>query len=300
MRLKVIACEVLRRELYHVAARATAVADVVLLPQGLHENSDTCRSRLQAEVDATPPDRYDAVLLGYGLCSNALVGVRAPQVPLVVPRAHDCVTLLLGSKERYRRLFEERPGTYWFSSGWLECREKEGEPIAPRPASGLGPGGRWLGLGPDGRLDLQDLAHRYGEDNARYLAEVLGGWERAYTRGALIRFPFDRHLGLEEKVRRICREKGWTYAEVDGNLGLLEAALNPPEAGWDPARFLTVAPGGIVRASFDDRILSAEPAAAIGCAACQAAGPAATTKDGPCPAPGGGPSTSKSDTETSP
>jgi len=38
----------------------------------------------------------------------------------VVPRAHDCITLLLGSKERYAKLFGERPGTYWYSAGWLE------------------------------------------------------------------------------------------------------------------------------------------------------------------------------------
>jgi len=252
MRLNVIACEVLRRELYHAAARAPHAARVTLLPQGLHDNSDTCRRRLQNEVDAAGPDACDAVLLGYGLCNNSLVGVRAGAVPLVVPRAHDCITLLLGSKERYRRLFEEAPGTYWFSSGWVEQQDASGEAIAPRPNSGLGP---------EYRADWDDLVARYGEDNARYLAEFMSGWETEYTRGALIRFPFDRDLGLEARVRAICREKGWEYVEVQGDLALLEAGLGPPDGRWDEDRFLTVPPGQAVRASYDEAILAAEPAA---------------------------------------
>jgi len=249
MRLNVIACDVLRRELYEAAARARHAVEVTLLPQGLHDNSDTCRRRLQAEVDAASAETCDAVLLGYGLCNNSLVGVRAGAVPLVVPRAHDCITLLLGSRERYQRLFEEAPGTYWFSSGWVEHQETSGEPFAPRPNSGLGP---------DYRADWDDLVAKYGEDNARYLADFMDGWEAEYTRGALIRFPFDRALGLEARVRAICREKGWDYVEVDGDLALLEAGLSAPDGGWDAERFLTVAPGQAVRASFDEAILAAE------------------------------------------
>jgi hypothetical protein len=256
MRLKVIACEVLRRELYHAASRARHPADVALLPQGLHDNSDTCRRRLQDEVDAADPGRYDAVLLGYGLCNNAMAGVQAGRLPLVVPRAHDCITLLLGSKERYRRLFDEAPGTYWFSSGWLEYAEKSGEPIAPRPNSGLGP---------VCRADFDDLVARYGEENARYLSDFMAGWEAEYTRGALIRFPFDAHLGLEARVRDLCRQKGWEYVEVEGDLGLLEAGLGAADAAaWDDERFLTVRPGEAVRASFDDAILLAAPAGTAG------------------------------------
>jgi len=257
MRLRVIACEVLRRELYYAAAHARHATDISLLPQGLHDNSDTCRDRLQAEVRATPADRYDAVLLGYGLCNNAMAGVRAGDLPLVVPRAHDCITLLLGSKERYQRLFNEAPGTYWFSSGWIECTEKTGTLIEPRPNSGLGP---------DYRADYDTLVARYGADNARYLADFMSDWQAEYTRGALIRFPFTDHLGHQDRVRAICRDAGWDYAEMPGDLGLLEAGLDVPDARWDNARFLTVRPGEAIRASFDTGILVAAPNAA--CAGC--------------------------------
>jgi hypothetical protein len=250
MRIRVAACDVLRREMYACAARAAPAVEVTLLEQGLHDNSDLCRGRLQPLVDSTDPERFDALVLGYGLCNNALVGLRAGRVPLVVPRAHDCITLLLGSKERYARLFAEHPGTYWFSRGWLECHENGGERFEPMQKSGLAP---------ERRADFADLVAKYGEDNARYLTEFFEGWKRHYTRGALIEFDGDRDERLADKVRAICQERGWEFAPVPGDLTLLEAGL----AGrWDAERFLVLAPGEQVRASYDERILKADPAAA--------------------------------------
>jgi len=248
MRLKVIACEVVARELYACAARARCSVDVTLLPQGLHDNSDTLRGRLQAMIDAVDPERFDALLLGYGLCNNSLSGVRAGHVPMIVPRAHDCITLLLGSKVRYAKLFAECPGTYWFSSGWLECRDRRGERIDPRQNSGLGPLYK--------TINADDLVARYGKEIGQYLSEFMGHWEGRYTRGVLIRFDFDRDLRHDVEVRRLCQERGWRFEEVPGDISLLQAACN---GQWDEARFLTVAPGQAVRPCYDDAILSAEP-----------------------------------------
>jgi hypothetical protein len=249
MHLKVIACEVLARELYYCAARARHAADITVLPQGLHDNSETCRTRLQELIDAAGPDRYDAILLGYGLCNNSLAGVRAGRTAMIVPQAHDCITLLLGSKERYARLFGEAPGTYWYSSGWLECCENRGERFEPRQNSGLGPTYK---VG-----NYQELVAKYGEENAKYLADFVSHWEDHYTRGCLIAFDFDRHLGLEEKVREICRGKGWEFVTVPGDLGLIQAGL---DGDWDADRFLRVDPGQAVRPCYDNSILAAEPA----------------------------------------
>jgi hypothetical protein len=246
MRLKIIACEVVARELYGCAARALHAADITLLPQGLHDNSDICRGRLQELIDAAGPDRYDAVLLGYGLCNNALAGVRVGPLPMIVPRAHDCITLLLGSKERYAKLFAEFPGTYWYSSGWLECRQKRGDRVEPRQNSGLGP----LYKG----MDFSGLVAKYGEENAKYLAEFMSHWEDHYTRGALIEFDFDAALGLRDQVRRICDEKGWEFAAVPGDLRLIQAGL---DGRWSDDRFLRLDPGQSVRPCYDENILAA-------------------------------------------
>jgi len=220
MHLKVIACEVLAREVYHCAALSPNTVEISLFTQGLHDNSDTCRAQLQTEIDAAPADKFDAVVLGYGLCNNSMAGVHAGAQRLVIPRAHDCISLFLGSKERYARLFSERPGTYYYTAGWLEYAERKGERVEYSPASGL-----------TKRMALEELIEKYGEENGRFLFESMSGWEVHYTHGALVTFPFTAALGLEEQVREICLKKNWEYVEIAGDLRLLHrcsADRGPP------------------------------------------------------------------------
>ncbi len=241
MHLKVVACEVLAREIFYCAARAANTVDIEFNPQGFHADPDRCRGVLQEQVDAVPAERYDALLLGYGLCSNSVVGLRAGKIPLVIPRAHDCITFFLGSKKRYREEFERHPGTYYYTSGWLEHHlrrksEKQGPPRENQQAS------------------FARLAEKYGEDNARYLAEVLGHWKNLYTRGAFISFPFSEHLNLERRVREICAERGWQFVRLEGDLSLIQRWL---DGQWDAEDFLVVHPGQEIYATHDEQIIAA-------------------------------------------
>jgi len=116
MRLKMISCEVLARQVYYLAAFSPHVVDVELVAKGLHNEPDTLRAALQRSLDAAAPGKYDAILLGYGLCSNSIAGLSCAHTQLVVPRAHDCITLYLGSAERYAEEFRANPGTYWYTA----------------------------------------------------------------------------------------------------------------------------------------------------------------------------------------
>jgi len=241
MHLKVIACEVLAREVFYCAARALNTTDITLLTQGLHDNPDTCRRELQEAIDAVQPEAFQAVFLGYGLCNNSTAGIRAGRVPMVIPRAHDCITLFLGSKERYARLFRRQPGTYYYTSGWLEYKDRGGKRVEYTQKSGLAK-----------QMAYREMVEKYGEENARYLVEALSAWEVRYTHGALIRFPFARRLGLEERVRAICRERGWEYCEVRGSLRLIQDGL---DGRWDERRFLVLRPGEEIQPRYDRLIL---------------------------------------------
>lgn len=245
MHLKVIACEVLGREIYHCAAKALNTTDISLFSQGLHDNSDECRRELQAQIDAVSPQQFQALLLGYGLCNNTTAGIRAGRVRMVIPRAHDCITFFLGGKERYARLFKKHPGTYYYTSGWLEYEARGGKRVSYMQNSGLAQ-----------RMAYDELVKKYGEENAQFLRESMSQWEVHYTHGALIQFPFTRRLGLEEKVKAICREKNWKYCEFRGNLRLMQDWL---DARWNPKRFLVVDPGQEIRARYDDDIIECAP-----------------------------------------
>jgi len=250
--LKVIACEIAFREICHVAARSPNVLDFEFLTQGHHDTPHVGRDDIQKRLDATPAGKYDALLLGYGLCSNILAGLRATHTPLVLPRAHDCITFFLGSKERYQEFFTSHPGTYYYTSGWLECVRRRGE-------KALHQGTLFLPATLKSAADAtyQQWVGKYGEEEANYLREVMGNWAASYNRGTLIEFDFTRSLGLREQVQRICAEQGWKYEEVRGDLRLLRGLIDGP---WNPEDFLIVRPGESVVASFDEKVIKAEPA----------------------------------------
>ncbi len=239
MRLYVIACEVLFRELALAAAQTEAVVDLVFLRKGLHDDPDLLREKLQAHIREADSSEADAVVLGYGLCSNATAGVVAGRLRLVIPRAHDCITLFLGSRERYEKLFGQRPGTYYYTSGWLE-RGSDTVPQAQRETS------------PVGGQSFDELVARYGEDNARFLMEIQGSWRQHYTTACYIRMPLSHRPEYAEQVRKIAADNGWEYLEVEGDDRLIRAMVS---GKWSDQDFLIVQPGEQIRPSYDGRVL---------------------------------------------
>ena len=113
-----IACAVLARECYHCAAKSRNLIDLKIVEQGLHDiGEEKMSSALQSEIDAADQENYEAILLAYGLCNNGVRNLRA-DIPIILPRAHDCITLLMGSNTGYLKYFNEHPGTFfrWYMS----------------------------------------------------------------------------------------------------------------------------------------------------------------------------------------
>ena len=232
-RYHLIACHVLWREACHMASLSPHFFTFDFLRQGLHDTPELLKEKLQQAVDATPAES-EAVLLGYGLCSNGAAGIVARDKPLVIPRAHDCITLFLGSKERYRDYFDAHPGTYWYTPGWIECAVQPGRL----------------------RYELlrKDYAEKYGEENADYLMEMEQRWMKEYSNAAYVDLGFcdtERHKAF---TRECAEWLGWNCDELKGDGSLLRDFL----AGvWDEARFLTVPPGYELRPSHDAAIFKA-------------------------------------------
>jgi hypothetical protein len=251
MRLKLIACEILYREFCAVVARSTNFVDVQFLPKGLHDIGQAGMSaRLAEALAAVDQSRYDAVLLGYGLCNNGVVGLSAGRLPLVVPRAHDCMTLFLGSKERYLDYFHSHPGVYFKTSGWIE----RGDNLAQRGA------GDSIAERSSTLHTYEELVARYGEDNGKYLYEQLCNMTHNYRGLTYIATGVEPDGRFEEHARREAAERGWQFDRVEGTLALAQALVDGP---WNTEQFLVVPPGHRVAASFDDTILktiAVEPA----------------------------------------
>ncbi len=250
MLLKVIACEIAFREICHAAARSPNLLDLEFVTQGYHDTPKLGCAELQRRIDAVPVGRYDAILLGYGLCSNILTGLHSAHTPLVVPRAHDCITFLLGSKERYQTMFDARPGTYYFSSGWLECRRRR-DAATPTSTGALLPAHALAGM----QAAYEAWVAKYGEEKAAYLREVMQGWAATYGHGVLIDFDFTKPLAFADQVRQLCAERGWQFEEVAGDLSLLQRWL---DGEWHPQECLLVPPGRRIVPTYDPAIIGLE------------------------------------------
>jgi len=247
-RLLMIGCEIFFREAAAAIAQSRCIVDVEYMPKSLHDiGEQAMSSRLQAKIDSslasrTPEAWPEAIVLLYGLCNNGVRGLHAP-VPIVIPRAHDCITLLLGSRTRYDEHFQANPGTFYRSPGWIE---RDGDPDA-NPASVT----RRIGI----IRDYAALVEKYGKDNADYLMETMGNWFKNYRRLSLI----DTDVGPYEEYRRICRgeaeERSWAYEELTGDTGLIRKLLN---GEWNDQDFLILQPGKKIAASNDDNVICAE------------------------------------------
>ncbi len=246
MRIKLIACEILYRECCAAAARSPNMVDVEFLPKGLHDiGREGMNARLAEAVESVDPSQYDAIALGYGLCSHGIMGLAARGIPLVVARAHDCITLLLGSKERYQEYFESHPGVYYKSSGWIE-RGAGLEQLDPDSwADRLG-----------AELSFDELVARYGEDNARYLAEQLGDLTRHYSGLTYIEMGIEPDGRFEAQTRQEAAERAWKFEKLRGDMALIQALV---DGSWDEERFLVVRPGERIVPSFDEQIVRVEP-----------------------------------------
>jgi len=240
VRCLLVGCEVLLRELAEAIARSPHTIDVEFLPKGLHDlGGERMRQALQAAVDQADPARHEAVLMGYALCGNGLHGLEARRVTLVAPRAHDCIALLMGSRQRYDAYFHAHEGVYFRSTGWLE-RGNDIEQLA-RDA------------GTD--FTLADLTAKYGEDNGRYLYEELRRYERSYRQLTFIETGLECDGRFEQQARAEAAEKSWQFEKIRGDLGLFHKLVG---GDWDPADFLVVDPGGRIVASYDEDIIKAE------------------------------------------
>ena len=136
--LKFIGCEIFYREACYLAATGPNQVDLEFFAKGLHdlETADMAE-KIQAGIDATEKSqkKYDAIILGYARCNDGLVGVCAQDTPLVIPKAHDCITLFFGSRRGYLKFFNANPGTYYETTGWIERNNSAQEQIE-RPAYG--------------------------------------------------------------------------------------------------------------------------------------------------------------------
>ncbi len=192
------------------------------LDYGLHIRPERMTPTLQAQLDALPEPSL--VLVGYGLCGNGLNGLKAGLHTLIIPRADDCITILLGSYQAYIQAFREQPGTYYLTKGWLES-------------------------GSDPLKEYRAYLERYGPENADSLIDLMYGRYKRLCFVAHNQADLDEYRPRAMEVAGFCAQRwGMTYEERIGSDDLIRRLLEAPhrqtELGDD---FVIIPPGGIVQ-----------------------------------------------------
>ncbi len=245
MHLKAIVCQVFTREFEQILARTPHAVDLELIPMGLHSLGVEMRPHLQERIDAADPHGFDAILLGYGLCGRGTEGLRAGRTQLVLPRAHDCIGILMGSRHRYADYFANHPGVYYRSPGWVEFQtpDLKLQPAFPSQKDVFGE-----------QSTLAELIARYGEDNGRFLFDQYSAFRRQYSGLTYISTGIGRDDACRTQAQTEAAKESWAFEEVKGSLTLLDRLVN---GLWEGADFLLIPPGSQIRATLDDGIVDA-------------------------------------------
>lgn len=242
---KLLACKIFQRELAQVIPACPHALDITFLQQDLHTHPSLLREALQREIDRIESgtdvhtnqktlEKTEAILLGYGLCSNALVGLRSGHFPLVIPRAHDCITCFMGSKERYAEYFESVKGSFYYTRGWLE-------------------------LGLDiGQADIERKRSEYmarfdgDEDAVEYLLEMDREMLRHYRYLTYITWPGIPAEGGLAAAAELAAHAGLELVQYEGSNRLLADFVN---GNWREEDFLIVPPGRTIAPSYDNMVI---------------------------------------------
>lgn len=232
-----ITCEVFRDEIDLLAGDATHLRSTRYLEIGLHDRPDEMRTMLQQVVDEMDErDDIELILLAYGLCGLGTAGLRAGRHPLVIPRAHDCITVFLGSKETYAERQKSCPGCYHYTPGWNRARRVPG---------------------PD-RLELlrQEFNEKFDAEDVDFLLENERAMWSSYNTATFIDLGTPNAEAEAAYTRRCAESLGWGFEHFKGDPTLLRDLLHGPR---DDGRFQIIQPGEQLGHSADEAVMRADP-----------------------------------------
>lgn len=191
-----------------------------VLDFGLHLHPTSLRESLQDKIEQLSP-RADVLLLGYGLCSMAVVGLQATTATLVIPRTDDCIGIFLGSCAAYREQFNREPGTYYLTKGWIEVGDSPFE-------------------------EHKRLVEKYGEAKADRMTRLV---LKNYKRLGFINTGQKEIERYRTYAQKAAARFDLRFEELEGSSALVRKMIVGP---WDE-EFVVVPPGQ--RVYYEDFVL---------------------------------------------
>ena len=235
-RIAVLACDVMQDEITMLAAGGAHIVETRYFEIFLHDRPDHLRSILAENLAAVDErTEIDAVVMVYGLCGRGTVGLRAMRHKLVIPRAHDCITLFLGSKEAYADRQRSCPSCYYYTPGWNRARRVPGPEMF--------------------EILRQDFAAKYDEEDVEFLLETQREQFAMHNTATYIDLGTEAARTEAEYAAKCAEFMGWKFEKQQGDPTLLKDLL---WGHWDHERFLILEPGQQLGQATDESVMRAE------------------------------------------
>jgi hypothetical protein len=199
MNTVIVACRTIAEELNAVVNEINCKYPILWIESSLHIEPESLKKRMQEELDHI--SNVDQVLLAFGYCGNALLGLKASNYKMIFPRVDDCITLLLGSCGKRKEVSNEM-GTYFLTKGWLDYEKNI-----------------WV--------EYQETVKRYGKVKADKIYKVI---LQHYERLGVIEtnaFPMEDFL---KRTQQIAKDLNLKQEVIPGTLRYIKKLLTGP---WD-------------------------------------------------------------------
>ena len=189
--------------------------DLHYLDTDLHRTPARIPEVLQAKIHEIS-SLYETIMLGYGLCSNGVVGVSALRSTMIIPRVHDCLDLFLGFVGRGKSRIGLGTAHYYLTPGTILNRK---DPLAT--------------------MELEYIPKMGREMSEWGMKEEL----KHYTHFALITSQGRDMTAIREQALKNARFFDMPLTEVTSDLAFFKLLLYGPH---DPEYFLHIPPGASI------------------------------------------------------
>jgi hypothetical protein len=217
----IVACRTLEDELTLAVAATGVEYPVYWIDSKLHIKPEKLKEQIQATIDRI--SNVSTIILVFGYCGRGLAGITSPSARLVVPKAEDCISLLLGSQERRTALSKEAV-RYYLTRGWIESENNIAD-------------------------EYEYATRKFGEKRGM---EIMRAMLKNYRYLSLIDTGGYDTGAYEQKTAQLAEKLGLSFQLLKGSQRFFEKLLTGP---WDE-EFIVAAPGQAI--TMDDYSKSSE------------------------------------------
>ena len=205
---KIIACAAVLEEMLPILPPEIGYE---ILDFGLHFRPENLKNTLQEAIDKSADDA-EILILGYGLCSNGAVGLKAPETStLIIPKVHDCIAIFLGSHAAYMQEMKEEKGTFFLAKGFIEVGDTPLE-------------------------EYDRTVRRHGKEVADRVMKTMFAH---YKRILFVNTGHNEIGKYRDHALRVAKQLNLRYEEMRGSRVLIKKMIHGP---WDE-EFIVAKPG---------------------------------------------------------